>query len=517
MCISESLVHLLHALDQKLFILPSETTKEMTLVLSQVLHRILSTQNNDQSWGESIPEVTSYAIISLANLASLPCLTRTVQNKIASAIQGGRSFLSAVPNEPKQHRLWIDKTSFSPIHVSNAFCIAANVVSYPKRLFRPVNAWSTPWGSVEQWTLTVSKAAPLEKVPKWSLHLSCMEALLFSTVMETGQQQFPMTRTKWDDHLEFLIAFLTSCANALSGFLLITDAVIELAKAIHLIYKFDDFIELFIRQRLIDDMEKVPPLMDKYFCELDTINTWVPDMVGLQNGQQTGPDVKIQGKDGGAIEEFLIQTQKFVTAMGHNEHAKKATLRDLKVLKHHLRCFIRAQAQQVVDSESHYGASKSIWSKGPSAFVAHRWIRGAGVEHAGTPFITAYLRCMLNRPASYTPSAQQQYLCQDIAYRIGSWTRIDNDLVSLRRDRQEKNLNVLDFDEFVGLKDEIASEQILAIVAYEKECCQVAFRKLEKLEGNMSGYTDLAVLKFIETISVVFGEVYRIKDLSKKD
>ena len=97
--------------------------------------------------------------------------------------------------------------------------------------------------------------------------------------------------------------------------------------------------------------------------------------------------------------------------------------------------------------------------------------------------------------------------------------RLENDRASLRRDRKEKNLNSVDFDEFRSLSDDEALKQVTRLIEYEKNCCEYAFRELQRAENSYrttrSGMLqDSQILCFQYFFSDLYSDLYTLKDIS---
>ena len=92
------------------------------IVLFQILTRTLQSQNEDGSWGKKgNREETAYALITLANVDSLPFVT-PIAGQIETAISKGRKYLNATgalenlkltPND----YVWSGKIAYGVEHV----------------------------------------------------------------------------------------------------------------------------------------------------------------------------------------------------------------------------------------------------------------------------------------------------------------------------------------------------------------------------------------------------------------
>ena len=86
----------------------------------------------DGSWSpKPSREITAYTIIVLANLVFLPFVSESAA-QIESAISSGRLFMTTNEQIPTVEYLWIAKTMYSPITVSETYILAESGIIYPK-------------------------------------------------------------------------------------------------------------------------------------------------------------------------------------------------------------------------------------------------------------------------------------------------------------------------------------------------------------------------------------------------
>lgn len=110
--------------------------------------------------------------------------------------------------------------------------------------------------------------------------------------------------------------------------------------------------------------------------------------------------------------------------------------------------------------------------------------------------------------------AVQKYLFQDLGRYLASVSRQYNDLGSVSHDRDEGNLNSLDFSEFHEnkQKNDQAGAELLRITTYERDCIELVVQKLRR-------EVDSGRVKAIEALVIatdLFGQVYVMKDLGTR-
>lgn len=126
MLMTKALTSLLRAWDTgKYSQLPHLLLQRKVLpTLFDCLVRTIQSQCLDGSWGCRGPrEETSYAILNLASLFSLP-FSEALYTEIRSAIDRGRFFLQASTSWKAEY-LWIEKVSFGCSRLAEVYTIAA--------------------------------------------------------------------------------------------------------------------------------------------------------------------------------------------------------------------------------------------------------------------------------------------------------------------------------------------------------------------------------------------------------
>jgi len=110
-------------------------------------------------------------------------------------------------------------------------------------------------------------------------------------------------------------------------------------------------------------------------------------------------------------------------------------------------------------------------------------------------------------------------------------SRMYNDYSSIARDREEKNLNSVNFPEFHSdQKDSISADEdpetkekslkmaVLALAGYEKECSRVAAKILEDdlRQGSAKEKRTAEAVKLFVSVTELYAEIYVAKDLTNR-
>lgn len=103
----------------------------------------------------------------------------------------------------------------------------------------------------------------------------------------------------------------------------------------------------------------------------------------------------------------------------------------------------------------------------------------------------------------------ERYLAEDVRLHLAAMCRLYNDLGSINRDREEGNLNCVDF---LLPKEEVEQKksELRKLADYERECLDLSWERLKK-EGLQEGL-ERALGLFID-VTDLYGQIYVAKDI----
>ena len=561
MLMSESLIRLLKFWDQGVInLLPDDLIRiKIPLVLFQALFQTLQKQNIDGSWGSKPSrEITAYAIIALANLASLPFISE-LSAQIKTAIEKGRSFIISNTQVPDIEYVWIAKTTYSPINISKAYVLAGLKIRYPKYILSSSlkDLLDIPQEGLHEYTRIYSKLPRLKDFPPWRIQACVMEGYLFLKQLKRIRlDMFGRTDMKKDEYFDF-IAMTFASANNLQASFLRADVLFAMMFLVLRVYQVDEYMEHIISKRFGHATERVKQIIsDLVGGEVSengsngyTNNSTNGHMCGYVNAHTNGAKNgsngytrdTINGHTNGAKNGSIVNDHKaplldgpmqnndlsdvhdklkaFTVSILYHPSISAANEYDQNLLKHELRDCLLSHVIQIDDSRQFYVHREAAvnWKIPRGSY--HAWARSTAASHSCAPLSLAFLRCLPKNDAGRRKSAEEQYLIQDVWMHLSNKCRMENDRASLQRDRKEKNLNSLDFPEFPQLQSDNgkdvrkSKDQISRIVSYEKECCQFAFRALQQATGKAKD-PDLDALRFYYFLSEIYSDIYTMRDIS---
>lgn len=146
----------------------------------------------------------------------------------------------------------------------------------------------------------------------------------------------------------------------------------------------------------------------------------------------------------------------------------------------------------------------------------HNWARNTGANHTSCPYSFVFYLCLISKPQQDLTGVRKYYLLEDACRHLATMCRQYNDFGSVARDRQEKNLNSIDFPEFetqgegdVESVDTRNKADLLYIAEYERRCLDSALSELEKcLDLDL-----LSKIKLFVHVTDLYGQIYVARDI----
>lgn len=532
MLLSEALIRLLRKWDDGgVPATPADLFETVSLTLFEVLMKTLQKQNQDGSWGV-VPsrEITGYAIISLANLASLPFLGE-LGEQINLAIEDGRRFLLTTEDSAGIEYNWIAKTSYSPLEISKAYVLAGLKVDSPKfRLSQKLSKQvDISQKGLVQYSKLFSKLPCLVNTPSWRIRGSIMEGyLLLKELNRIRHDIFERTNMKKDDYFEF-IAMVFSCANNLQGSFLRSDVLFAMMTLVLRVYQVDEFMEHVVGRQCATSINTIKKFVEALFSDNVSngnghASNGVNGTNGIENGHTNGstPSNGTKVSDDQDLAQVYDRLKALVNSIVHHPLVITAGAYDQHLLKLDIRSCLLSHIAQIEDSKWFYASAHRSTEAGRLKYLPqgsfYSWVHTTAAEHSCAPLTLSFLGCLLSNDSSRaSPSAEERYIVQDICIHLSVKARMENDRASITRDRKEENLNSLDFSEFnsgtnSALED--AKGQLTRVVEFEKKAIEMGLERLRQVARNKSGEELVNALEFYYFLTDIYGDVYAMRDIS---
>ena len=215
MLLAQSLTRLLRVnqAGKGLSLLETRTLHLVSVVLAQILTKLMQSQSLDGSWGKESSEITAYATLTLLSLRELQWID-CVRQDLTQAIERGRGFIRGQSMPRKPDLLWVEKVTHSSPVLSQTYCLAA--------LNAPLHADCRNDGSsAEDLVHAINKGfeffsrIPLfEGLPQQKLTITTalLQSVLFLPLLEEEKTRiFPPTNAANEKYLEYIPFTWLSC------------------------------------------------------------------------------------------------------------------------------------------------------------------------------------------------------------------------------------------------------------------------------------------------------------------
>lgn len=546
MLVSEALIRLLKFCDDGTVhsLVSDLIEREVPLVLFQMLMQILQKQNENGSWGHKPSrEMTAYAIIALTNLGSLPFLGQ-LSTHLWAAIEKGRIYIKYSSEAPNTEYIWIAKTTYSPIKVSQAYILSALATQYPKYSMSQslTDLLSIPQKGVAKYMQMYSSLSCLSDAPLWRIQGSIIEGFIhMKKLSQVRIDMFGRPNMKKDEYFGF-IAMCFACANNLRGNFLKTSIIFEMMVLVLRVYQVDEYMEHVIGAQSSLHVEESRQIVDRIFqrfqsghsCKGTKSHAAINgqsnghanghtnghdngERNGNSNGHSNGHSNVMNG--GADHSEIHHKLSAFVCSILCNPFVRASSESSRALLSYELRQCLLAHISQISDSDNFFAAHEGKKHTPQGSF--YNWVRTTASSHSCAPLSLAFLRCLSFDPRCVSSSAEQHYIVQDLWTHLSTKARMENDRASLRRDRKEKNLNSLDFPEFevAGTgkgksSDAQQKAQVDAILRYERKSIDLGLEALKEVTLGQGADPDYNALSFYYFLTDIYGDIYKMKDIS---
>ncbi|KAL8704966.1 MAG: hypothetical protein Q9201_001912 [Fulgogasparrea decipioides] len=533
MLLSQAFVRLLRCwANGDLKALPSPLIRErVPTILLQILHRTLQAQLLDGSWDTSSCEPTSYAILTLASISSLPWFD-AVQPYIAGAIKSAQQFLANRDNywdDPSY--LWIEKVTYSMPTVSLAYYIAASCI----------------FQAAESWTADVRDlVAPLENLKKVSKFFSSLpmfknhplsERLLGLSTIEASccaprllrarYDIFPHRDNGDDKYLDYIPLITVSCNNL--GSPIHPQSLMDLMLLSMLNYQADEYMETVVRVHFGHDLQRIRELIVRV-CRRDT----KPKTGSKRRYEQC---LETDLNEAISLQDVENVLSRFVGYVLDHQGVRQSAPTLRQQLSRELEAFLLAHVQQIEDNKRRFTAqSGSLNAAVLPGRTYFDWVRSTSAEHTSCPYSFVFWACLISEPGqSCFPNPEAKYLAQGLSRHLATICRQHNDYGSVTRDRSEGNLNSIDFQEF---RDDRAAREtsppressnadvdgkrhegevetsrkkgyLLRLAEYERKCLELSLEELAKVCSKET----MDAVRFFIRVTDLYGQIYVARDI----
>lgn len=508
--------------------------EEVLLVLFQALLRTLQSQKEDGSWERS-PEVTAYAVFTIKAVMKLPLFCPLLA-QINSTLEKAEYYISdAIHEGLSPGFLWVEKVTYNSSIVSNAYLLSAlksdptpcAVTSRTTLLFDGLLGDVLP-------SLQFYERLPMfRNTPRWRLQAYLIEGLLYSKPLRNKcNDAFPIIKKGIDKHLQF-VPFTWTGGNNEMGAAIGHDILLEMMAVSAIAFDIDKLMESQVaslpkfQRKLLKNIIKDLFDSDKSE-ELNNSSQGRKKRKGefISGDDSSDPNSMLRRGDhhkqckSMEFDQIVGKFRQFAKYYMKHPETLRASIYDQEQLRLDLLDYLLAHLTQINDNadlreqdipDTH--ATKVFHSSRGSFFD---WIRSTSGNHTAGPFAFSFFLCLFG-PGDGRDSLETvevKYIAQDVSRHLASMCRLYNDWGSVLRDRDEDNLNSIQFPEFgaSSATDEDLRRKLFNVAEYERRCLE---NSLADLKEAASSHIFKAIKVFCHTADM-YGQMYVLKDLTPR-
>ena len=507
-----------------------ELMQKVILVTIQSFVWTIRGQNTNGSWGHQGPnEETSYAIITLARLSELTFINQFFEDDVRLAMNLGKEYLSNQKDHAPEH-LWIEKVCFGSEHLSTAYRIAAMISLPSQRVIRgqSFDIFGRRNNKRKHWLDLVENLPLLSDQPRWLTLASSIEAEVILPLLRSQRNsvfsRHGFTKDEYFDWIGRIWVLSKNVEGKMAG--IPFDFLLAMMTISFLNFQVDEFMEVSTLPKNCDKKAHFDSLRDiierafKMQQITPTMNSRTENSDnGIKNGGRPSPIVNLA-----TIEESTVRFLQFITE--HHRMAE-ASANDQIQLQHELKIFLLAHVSQAEQSAICLSLEEQTHPATQNGSSIHalgfkNWVTGIAANHTSCPYSFIFAACIFpTNKHDFFNTVYQKYVADDLCRHLAIMCRMYNDLGSLARDRQEQNLNSIDFFDFPGAKKlqevEAAKRELLALAEYERGRLDQLLSTLESREGsNGLESKSMAMIRVFVTVTDMFGQIYVRKDLASR-
>jgi hypothetical protein len=513
--------------------LPEDLIHEsIPLVMTQALHRTLHWQQSDGSWNDGNVEISAYALLTICSASQMPW-TSELEKPVHEAVKRGQQFLMRSSAKwGNINHLWVEKVTYGSSVLCKAYCLAASKAA--TNYVPPKRAWSSqlsvllrmPSKRLSQQAAFFSGIPLFEDEKDWKICASLIEGQFFLPYLQRARLEiFPRENMNKDEYLEYIPFTWISCSN--KGAFLDSDLLLDMMIVSMLNYQADEYMETVAGVRFPGDLNTVQCLVQSLFTNGDMPVTQDEEGVDTISKRNQAPQadtsldalcIAIKSTLNGFKTHIMLHP-----AIQYSSRASRAQLslqfeRFLLAHQTHSTDNVLFSAQAQSDQQLTYPTTNSFWD----------WVHSTAAIHTSCPYSWSWIACRIESGDCLEPfpTPTAKYLAQDLGAHLSTMCRMYNDYGSIARDKDEKNLNSVNFPEFenrvpdsglvvfekqrLGLEER--KRELFDMAEYERSCVESAKERLfPLLRPNVR-----EILNVFVNVTDLYGQIYVARDIASR-
>lgn len=506
----------------------NELREQLPMITIQMLRSVQSSQNASGSW-DGICEVTAYAILTLSHLSKLPWIQDLDDVRVISSIQNGRSFLDAHRDEWSQgHCLWIGEVASASNILSEACCLAAAATPIPSpKQTQPHPAFCLESSITKdigkaRYLLEATSLTTDEAEMRMAEKLACYALI---RLRRRKHEMFPAQPAGKHKYMGITALIWIWCSQ-IRGFPVSLATQCELMALSVLVYQVDEFMESVVEREYGNHLSLVKTavhqLCRSFVCSPESAIT------PYENGD-------CHDEADAAIESVTSLLGRFVSYFRHPAvTSSPAHLRTRVAVE--LEAFFMAHITQAEDNlrlqaQGDTSKHEPIDEELPTRYqnpgrTYFNWVHSTSATTTSCPLAFAFYSCMIRRVGfDIFSQPRTAYVAEDMCRHLASMCRMYNDYGSVARDREEGNVNSLNFPEFHGINTgeenkfqrgqalREMKEELMWVAEYERRCLDATVTEMRRVTGQQKLVN---LLSLFIGVTDMYGQVYILKDLTNR-
>lgn len=522
---------------------PNDLLEErMPIVSVQALVCILSMQNSDGSWAsDESEEATAHSLTALKSLVNFPYL-EALGKEVREAISKGDAALLARCKKLKMSNPaeastpsvnWTSNTQPQSAvrNVDGEPCDGGRLMPEIQKTAQKVHVFANYFSGLEH----------MQNLPYYLIKASIVEALFYRPKLQALRRDvFPATNAKEKDKYLDYIPIMWIFPGTTQGFPSKPEYLLDMMILSMYVFLADEYMESTVAQFSPAEIAALKACLGE-ICRP------VGESVSLQqclssNTQKSEEHRSINGIDTASsarLQNAINIFRNFATYIYSYPRVFSASQTDLVDLYAETRSYLLSHIIQLEDNarlaQQPDSISLSNTLDARIRFLTpripyHTWVNTIGAGHISGPWAFAFFTCVMSGSVRHDgidtfQPIKQKMIAHSMNAHIGAFCRMYNDYGSIARDREESNLNSLNFPEFFFKEGadgdgergfEKAKKTLLESAVYERQRATQEMEELcEMLEREGIEGKDISrCLRVYMGACEQFSDMYLTKDVT---
>lgn len=516
----------------------------ISITLFQAVLKTLVSQDGDGSW-DATGEQTAYGILILCEARRVKPFM-DLQGVISSAIERAVEFLQFDRCENARY-LWIEKVSYNSPTLMECYRVAALKASSisPASLVGSTSHLSSI--EIAKYVAFFKQTPLFSSHMDWQLTASVIEGSLFKPLLIDRRLSTFKRQGMGDDKYFDIIPLTWTLCNNLSRTFASPRFLEEMMVVSLLNYQVDEFMEALAAPRYYGRTHELRYLIDNIMdgSDIDIPSTngsskLVPKasatihcMDGAAENTATivmHCDASSQSlrPDADTPREISEPLCKFTQHILNHPLVLAASSHDREAVKKELRIFLHAHVTQIEDNAL-FGQQhdKDVYNYGRDSF--YRWVHTTSADHTSCPYSFAFVACMISalfgEGRDCFTTGTEKYFAAAACQHLATMCRMYNDWGSVLRDREEANLNSVNFPEFATSTRSIADKKdsLFLVAEFERGLLNEALSRLNGCSTLLteSRLTDtkrrqMQIWRVFCDVTDLYGQIYVVRDIASR-